>query len=230
MRKAGAMALCLTAATLLFGASSVATAEEDLQTQIQEIKKQVAGVDELKAKLADLEKRLADSEKAQQELKKNQDVNTPTVTTAFKGVKAKIDGRMFVGVFESGDQGAYPNASTDINDAKIRFTFNPSKNITIVNRLNATGAKTGDFDYFYLDYAGAPWPASIIRLGQRKIDVGQETWVDNPIENMLISNSVSHVSGYGTGLALSNAPMKILPSTLAFTSLNDVVTVGALAA
>ncbi|MHB9038101.1 MAG: S-layer homology domain-containing protein [Armatimonadota bacterium] len=133
--------------------------------------------------------------------KKDQEMSAPTVTTATKGSTIKIDGRIFVGLFGTEKQGPFPNWSTDIPDAKLRFTFNPAKNITIVNRFNTSGAKTADFDYFYLDYCGLPNPTSSLRLGQRKIDVGQETWVDNPIENMLITNSVSHVSGYGIGLA-----------------------------
>lgn len=174
----------------------------DVQAEIQQIKQQLAGMEDLKSRLADLEKKLDESQKAQEELKKAQDASKPTVTAATKDSKIKIDGRIFTGIFSTGKQGSSPNWSTDINDAKLRFTFNPSKNITIVNRLSTSGAKAADFDYFYLDYAGALSPTSIIRVGQRKIDVGQETFVDNPIENMLITNSISHVSGYGTGVAL----------------------------
>ncbi|MDO8587320.1 MAG: hypothetical protein Q7T82_09795 [Armatimonadota bacterium] len=151
-------------------------------------------ITELRGKLEELEKKLNDSKKAQE--------TAPAVTPAAKGSKIKIDGRIFAGVFDTGAEGAYANSSVDISDAKIRFTFNPTKNITVVNRFSTTGAKTDGFDYFYADFAGVLSPTSIIRVGQRKIDTGQETWVDNPIENMLVTNSVSHVSGYGTGIAL----------------------------
>ncbi|MDO8682684.1 MAG: hypothetical protein Q7N50_04300, partial [Armatimonadota bacterium] len=152
-------------------------------------------IDDLRVKLEELQKQLEES-------RKSQEAAAPAVTPAIKGSKIKIDGRIFAGLFESGDEGSYSNWGTDISDAKIRFTFNPAKNITVVNRFSTTGAKTDGFDYFYADFAGVLSPTNTIRLGQRKIDVGQETWVDNPIENMLITNSVSHVSGYGTGVAL----------------------------
>ncbi|MCX6344274.1 MAG: hypothetical protein NT018_04280 [Armatimonadetes bacterium] len=168
-------------AVLTPGAVQAESNNTDLQAQITE----------LREKLTTLEKGLAESQKAA----------APTVTAGTKGSKVKIDGRIFVGIFDTGQDGAYPHASADASDAKLRFTFNPAKNITIVNRLNTTGAKSVDFDYFYADFAQVGGPSNTLRLGQRKIDVGQETWADNPIDNMLITNSVSHVSGYGTGLA-----------------------------
>jgi len=164
-------------------AAGADSGDADLQKQI----------DALRTKLEELEKKLEESRKTQEA--------APAVTPAAKGSKIKIDGRIFAGLFDTGEGGASPNWSTDINDAKLRFAFNPTKNITIINRFTTTGAKTGDFDYFYADFAGVLGPTHAIRLGQRKIDTGQETWVDNPIENMLITNSISHVSGYGTGIA-----------------------------
>lgn len=188
-------------AIMLCPKPGLAQEQGDLQKEMQQIKQQLMEMDTLKTRLADLEKKLGDTQKAQEDLKKTQETNTPTVSTAFKDAKAKIDGRIFVGLFGTGNQGPYPNWSTDIPDAKLRFTFFPAKNITIVNRLSTTGAKAVDFDYFYADFAKVFGKCNTLRLGQRKIDVGQETWVDNPIENMLITNSVSHVSGYGIGLA-----------------------------
>ena len=188
-------ALFLLAAAVFCLWPAAAQAQEDLRSKTQQIKQQLAEMDALKAKLAELEGKLEESQKTQK-------AGTSTVTTCFKGVKAGIDGRIFLGAFKSGSQGPDPNWSTDIPDAKLRFTFNPSNRITVVNRLSTSGARSADFDYFYLDYAGIPNPASVLRLGQRKIDFGQETWTDNPIENILISNSVSHISGYATGIAI----------------------------
>lgn len=186
MCKKALIGLCCIA--LLAGLMPVVVTADSDTTDLQK------QINELRRKLENLEKKLEES-------RNTQDANAPTVTAASKGSKVKIDGRIFVGTFASGAQGQYPNRSTDISDAKLRFTFFPAKNITIVNRLNTTGAKAVDFDYFYADFARTVGASNTLRLGQRKIDVGQETWVDNPIENMLITNSVSHVSGYGIGLA-----------------------------
>jgi hypothetical protein len=169
---------------LVSGLAIAASDDADLQKQI----------DKLRDKLTELEKKLEESRKAQE-------ASVPTVTAA-KGSKIKIDARIFAGLFDTGDQGATPVWSTDIRDAKLRFTFNPSKDITVVNRLSTSGAKNGDFDYFYVDFAGVPSPRTTIRVGQRKVDVGQETWVDNPVENMLINNAAASVAGYATGIAL----------------------------
>ena len=174
------------AAVLLVGVPAFGQqSQDDLRAEIESIKQQLAGMEELKARLTDLEKKIEQA--------------PSSVSTAFPGEKAKIDGRLFTGLFDTGDGGANPNWCTDIPDAKLRFTFYPSPNITIVNRLSANGAQAGDFDYFYLDYA---LPKTTIRIGQRKVDVGQETWTDNPVENMLVTPSISHVSGYATGVAL----------------------------
>lgn len=158
-------------------------------------------ISELREKLTELGNRLDESQKAQGEMIKAQQAAAPTVTAGSKGSKVKTDGRIFAGVFSTGDDGPTPNWSAGITDAKLRFAFLPAKNVTIVKRLTTTGAKAVDFDYFYVDFASVICASNTLRLGQRKIDVGQETWVDDPVENMLITNSVSHVSGYGIGLA-----------------------------
>ncbi len=181
MVKRTGIILCLIAAALIQPCMGNAQSQRDINSEVEQ----------LKQRLSDLEKKLND-----------QHNTSSQVTTAYKNAKAKIDGRMFIGTFKTGSQGPDPNWSMDIPDAKLRFTFIPSDKITIVTRLSASGAKVGDFDYFYLDYTGIFNPTNILRLGQRKIDFGQETWVDNPVENILISNSVSHISGYGIGAAM----------------------------
>ena len=174
-------------AVLLVAMPALAQSQDDLRAEIESIKKQLAGMDELKTRLADLEKKL-DEQKA-----------ASSVSDVFPGSKIKIDGRIFTGILDSGDQGSDPIWSTDVSDAKLRLTFNPSSNITVVNRLSTAGAKTADFDYFYLDY---DMPKTTIRVGQRKLDVGQEIWVDDPVESVVITNSISHVTGYAAGVAL----------------------------
>lgn len=194
MKKIGAVA-SLVAAVLCLGHVHLG-AQEDVHTEIQQIRKKLSEMESLKARLSELVESL-------EEQKKSRDATAQTVTAATKDSKIKIDARMFVGLFGSGDGGYYPNWSTDIKDAKLRFTYSPSKNITVVNRFSTSGASTGgSFDYFYLDYKGLLSPTNTVRVGQRKIDIGQETWVDNPAENMLISTAVSSVAGYATGVAL----------------------------
>ena len=153
----------------------------------------------------------------------------PTVQAATKGSFVKIDGRLFVGLFTSGDEGAYPNRALDIPDAKLRFTFTPSKDITIVNRFSNSKAKQSDFDYFYLDLNnwGGVAPGHLLRLGKQKVDVGEETWTDNPVENILITNSAASISGYDVGVSFRGPiPVKV-PATYALSVLNGTGEVGA---
>jgi len=137
----------------------------------------------------------------------------PTVQTAAKGSLLKIDGRIFAGLFSSETNGAYPIRTLAIPDAKLRFTFTPGKDITVVNRLSLSNAKVGDPDYFYVDLNnwGGALPGHLLRVGKMKEDVGEETWTDNPAENILITNSASAVGGYDGGVSFRG------PITGAFT-------------
>jgi len=174
-------------AVLVVGVPALAESQADLKAEIECIKQQLGQMDELKTRLADLEKKLEEREAAS------------SVSAAFPGEKLKIDGRVFTGIFDTGDGGGSPNWSTNISDAKLRFTFRPSSSITVVNRFSVAGATAGDLDYLYVDWA---LPNTTLRVGQRKVDFGQETWQDNSVENMLVSASISHVSGQATGIAL----------------------------
>jgi hypothetical protein len=179
---------------------------EDLQAQIQQIQQQLAAIGDLKTKVADLQNQLDEAKKEQQKLKDAQAASKPSVSTIYPGSKLTIDGRLFTGLFDSKKQGPYPNWTPDVPDARLKFTFSPSNNVTLVSRLNLSNLVTSqntstykDIDYFYLDYTGALSANNTLRLGQHKIDFGQEDWVDNSIENMLVSVSVSHVAGYVSG-------------------------------
>jgi hypothetical protein len=168
-----------------------ATDSQSLRQQIDELKARLADYDQLRQRLAELEKAAAKPSPASQ-----------PVVPAFPSSKIKIDGRYFAGAFRTGEQGAFPNTTLDIPDAKLRFTYSPSKDVTIVNRFSNNRAGSNGFDYFYADlsnYLGAA-PGHTLRIGKFKMDVGQETWIDNPVENILITNSVSHISGYDEGL------------------------------
>lgn len=173
------------------------TTVQELQAEIARLRERVAELESLKAQLGKLEQQL-------QELQKAQKAPSPSVVAANRETKVAVDGRTFVGVFSSQGDGAFANRSLDIPDSKIRFTFSPSPYLTIVNRFSANRAATGGFDYFYIDlkdWAGA-WRGHTLRIGKHKLDIGQETWTDNPVESILITNAASHVSGYDEGLNL----------------------------
>jgi hypothetical protein len=173
-------------------AASAAAEQPSLQQQIDELKQRLADYDQLKKRLEELETKAAAADQKQQ----------PAVQAANRDTNIRIDGRLFAGVFKTDEQGSFGNRSLDIPDAKLRFTFSPSKNVTIVNRFSNNRAGSNGFDYFYLDLNnwGGLALGHVLRVGKFKMDVGQETWTDNPVESILITNSVSHISGYDEGV------------------------------
>jgi outer membrane murein-binding lipoprotein Lpp len=185
-------------ALILFGAGGIKPARAEDQTELQQLKQQVQ---ELQQRIHQLEEAQAQQQEAEASRKEAEAKKPEAVQVGTKGSKVKVDGRLFAGVFDTGSDGAFPNRSLDIPDAKLRFTFSPSKDITIVNRFSTNRAATSGFDYFYLDLNNLAGAAGhTLRLGKMKIDVGDETWSDNPVESVLITNSVSHVSGYDEGV------------------------------
>lgn len=152
----------------------------------------------------------------------------PTAQSGTKGSLVKIDGRLFVGAFDTGVNGAYPNRALDIPDAKLRFTFTPSKDITIVNRFSNNSATDKGFDYFYLDLNnwGGALKGHTLRLGKLKQDIGEETWTDNPVESILITNSAAHVSGYDGGINFRGPIPVGMPASYSLMLLNGTGSVG----
>jgi len=151
----------------------------------------------------------------------------PSVVAANKDSLIKIDGRFFVGIFSSDHDGAYPNRALDVPDAKLRFTFTPSKDITIVNRFSNNKGASNGFDYFYLDLNnwGGALPGHVLRAGKVKIDTGEETWTDNPMESILITNSAASVGGYDGGVNF-RGPIPLLPATYSVAVYNSTGGVG----
>lgn len=170
------------------------------QGELQRLRERI---EELEKRLQQLEEAQAQQQAAEAKRREAEARRPEAVEAATRGSKIKVDGRLFAGVVDTGSQGAFPNRSLDIPDAKLRFTFAPSKDITIVNRFSTNRAATSGFDYFYVDLNNlGGLSGHTLRIGKMKIDVGEETWTDNPVESILITNSVSHVSGYDEGISL----------------------------
>lgn len=152
----------------------------------------------------------------------------PTVQTGSNGSILKIDGRLFMGIIDSDANGAYPNRALDIPDAKLRFTFTPRKDFTIVNRFSNNKATGNGFDYFYLDLNnwGGALPGHALRMGKVKEDIGEETWTDNPVEGVLITNSASAVGGYDGGINFRGSLPIGMPASYSLSVLNGTGGVG----
>lgn len=146
---------------------------------------------------------------------------TAPVLTSNAGSKLTVKGRVFAGYFVSeenkdfaskygsGSNTNYRNGSFEIPDAKIQFTWTPLDRVSLITRLSFSNADNSNlkFDYLYAQYNGIIPDdlKSRLRLGKIKVDFGEETWTDNPVENYvgLISNSATGaVGGYDEGVEL----------------------------
>jgi len=134
--------------------------------------------------------------------------------------KLKLKGRFAAGYFNSQKNGTYPNGSFQAPEAKLQFTFQPDDINSVVMRMNLNNATFNNLDYFYLDtniMKLTPWEKSPFaltsRIGRMKMDFGEETWSNNPVESILPSNSAANVAGNDEGLQLSGKIGKVRPLT-----------------
>lgn len=127
------------------------------------------------------------------------------------GSGLKIKGRWAAGYFQGGEEGSDPNGAFRAPEAKVQFAFLPDAPNTIVMRMNLNNATFNNLDYFYLESKNflpvedLPFDYAT-RLGRFKMDFGEETWSNNPVESALPSNSVANVAGNDEGLQLAISP------------------------
>lgn len=164
----------------------------------------------LKIQVQELMKRIEKLEAEQQESKKTiEEQKVSKVDLANTISKLKMKGRWAAGYYSSQQDGSYPNGSFQAPEAKLQFAFEPDKFNTIVMRMNLNNAAFNNLDYFYLDskdflafLKDTPFTLNS-RLGRFKMDIGEETWSNNPVESVLPSNSAANVGGNDEGLQLS---------------------------
>ncbi|GEM_PF-1273991 len=121
--------------------------------------------------------------------------------------KLKLKGRWAAGYYDSGKAGSFPSGSFEVPEAKLQFTFDPDDINRVVLRMNLNNGTFNSIDFSYIDtdlekLFGLP-VALNSRLGRFKLNFGEETLADNPVEASLPSNSVGKVSGNDEGLQLS---------------------------
>lgn len=125
--------------------------------------------------------------------------------------KLKLKGRWAAGYFDSGKLGSFDNSSFQAPEAKIQFTFQPDDINSIIMRMSLNNATFNSLDYFYLDtnlMKLTPWEKAApftlgSRIGRFKVDFGEETFSNNPVESILPSNSAANAAGNDEGLMLS---------------------------
>ncbi|MBI5360259.1 MAG: hypothetical protein HZA48_06715 [Planctomycetes bacterium] len=140
-----------------------------------------------------------------------------TAALAQEEFKPSVDfkgSRFSAGYLDSGKNGSFSDGSFQTPDVKLRVNWQMSPDVTVVTRMSLSNATFGGLDYFYMDYKNffalmAPSLKSdeskfnpSLRIGRLKVDIGEETWADNPVESVVISNSSAAVKGYDEGMQI----------------------------
>lgn len=131
----------------------------------------------------------------------------PNVTMANLASKLKLKGRWVAGYFDSGKAGSFPSGSFEVPDAKLVMSFEPDDINKIVLRMNLNNAAFNSVDYSYIDtnltkLFDLSLPLTS-RIGRMKLEFGEETLWNNPLEGVVVSNSAGNVDGKDEGLQLS---------------------------
>ncbi len=139
-----------------------------------------------------------------EKLEKEQKEKKDPVCPAFDNSRLILKGRFFTGYYKGERNGSkYEKGSFEVPDGKIQFIWKINENIEVIDRISLNNAQLG-IDYFYFQKNGIiPNDSkSRLRIGRFKVNFGEETWFDNPVENKFITNSASSVGGYDEGIEL----------------------------
>jgi hypothetical protein len=109
-----------------------------------------------------------------------------------------------------------------VPEAKLKFNAKLDEGTKAVARLSVNNAALAA-DYLYVEMSdvlgkimGGTAPINTsMRVGSMKINFGEETWSNNPVEGALVNNSLANVSGYDEGVQLDAMDIvKNLPLSL----------------
>ena len=226
MRKKIKMGLILFLTVLFAFSQNAGFAAAD--EEVQELKQQVQ---QLLKRIEQLEQQ--QSQQAQEIKEQKEDVakkTEPAVQLDKLTSKLKIKGRYVIGFYDSGKAGSFPSGSFEAPEAKIQFAFEPDEIHKMIMRLNLNNATFNNVDFFYLDsdikkLLNLDFPLSS-RIGRFKVDFGEETFSDNPVDNVMASNSAGRVAGNDEGLQLSGKIGKTTPIGYSVTVTNGTTGTG----
>ena len=139
-------------------------------------------------------------------------------------VKTSFDGsRLAAGYMDNGSGGANPGTFA-VPDAKVKINGTFDADTTAVLRLNFDNGMANGADYAYVKLtnvikklAKSDTVNPDIYVGLMKVNVGEETWSNNPVENALVQNSIGGMAGQDAGVEFRQNALPIeLPLTLGY--------------
>lgn len=140
-------------------------------------------------------------------------------------VKTTFDGsRLAAGYMDNGSQGENTPGTFAVPEAKLRLNATFDKDTSAVLRLNFNNAAANGADYAYVKLtnvvkklAKSKMVNPDLYVGLVKVNFGEETWSNNPVENALVQNSIGGLSGHDAGVEFRQNSLPIeLPVVLGY--------------
>lgn len=140
-------------------------------------------------------------------------------------VKVNFDGsRLAAGYMDNGAVGNDNPGTFAAPDVKVKVNAMLDADTTAVLRLNFDDAMPNGADFAYVKLANVVKKLAKsdtvnpdIYVGLMKVNFGEETWSNNPVENALVQNSIGGIAGEDLGIELRQNALPIeLPLTLGY--------------
>ncbi|MBI5778856.1 MAG: hypothetical protein HZA49_05315 [Planctomycetes bacterium] len=140
-------------------------------------------------------------------------------------VKVTFDGsRLAAGYMDNGTLGNTTPGTFGAPDAKVKLNATFDADTSAVLRLNFDNGTANGADYAYVKLtnvikklAKSDTVNPDIYVGLIKVNFGEETWSNNPVENALVNNSIGGLAGEDLGVEFRQKALPIeLPVTLGY--------------
>lgn len=173
--------------------TDVLTLIEQNRQLVEQVRSQQRQIDELRARLDRIDEPAA-----------------PPAATAGSGREIRLSAEVGIGYFDSGRDGAQPNAEFRVDDARIFLEAPVWKNVYFFGALEIATREIND-EFFhtgelYLDVenlwsAGRHYTLSL-RAGRLNLPFGEEYLVRNVMDNPLVSHSLADIWGIDEGVQI----------------------------
>ncbi|MEK7309906.1 MAG: hypothetical protein AAB038_03730 [Planctomycetota bacterium] len=148
-----------------------------------------------------------------------------TLPVLAEEVKIDLHGsRLAAGYIDNGTRGNVTPGTFAVPDAKLRANAKFDEDTVAVFRLSFSNAAAPSAEYAFVKLSNAVKKLTKsdtinpdIYVGKMKVNFGEETWTNNPVEGALAHNSISSLFGNDIGVEFRQKALPIeLPVTLGY--------------
>ncbi len=186
--------------------------EQNRQLQ-EQVKAQQKTIDALNARMDEIRKASERQERVLQSLQERTEPaaapERPVPVESSRDHEVRIGGEAGLAFFSSESEGQFPNSEFRVDDATITVEAPIWKNVYFFSELKLITRETSTpgflFGELYVEFEGlgAPWgnpDALNLRAGSVNIPFGEEYQLRGPVDNPLISHSLSDIWGPDEGV------------------------------